>query len=76
VTTVDLLAPATKLPAPGESLELLQGLGRLQAAGPLVVTLYLRLDGEARVGNRYPPRRARCHPACSGGSGSIGPYPH
>ena len=53
MTTVDLLAPATKLPAPGESLELLQGLGRLQAAGPLVVTLYLRLDGEARVGNRY-----------------------
>ncbi len=53
MTTVDLLQPGTKLPALGESLEMLQGLGRLHAAGPLVVTLYLRLDGEARVGNRY-----------------------
>lgn len=53
MTTIDILAPPIT-PAPRtQPLELLHGLARLQASGPLVVTLYLRLDGEARIRHRY-----------------------
>jgi peptide subunit release factor 1 (eRF1) len=48
-----VLMPAAPPTDPGQSLQLLRDLATLHASGPQVVTLYLRLDVEARIRNRY-----------------------
>ncbi len=53
MTATELLGPEVQLPAAGEALALLERLGTLRAGGPLVVSLYLRLDVQDRIRNRY-----------------------
>lgn len=53
MSPTELLVPEATMPAAGQSLEDLQRLAGLRAGGALVVSLYLRLDVQARIRNRY-----------------------
>ena len=53
MTATQVLVPEAQLPAAGEARALLERLGTLRTGGPLVVSLYLRLDVQARIRNRY-----------------------
>lgn len=52
MTTSELLLPP-KGSQPAQPVKLLRQLARTHAAGPLVVTLYLRLDPDSRARSRY-----------------------
>ena len=53
MTTAELIAPETASPSASPTREVLERLATLHAGGPVVVSLYLRLDVQDRIRNRY-----------------------
>jgi peptide chain release factor subunit 1 len=53
VTATESLAPETALPSAAPAPEVLERLATVHAGGPVVVSLYVRLDVQDRIRNRY-----------------------